>query len=146
MSQRHPIQHECVMLVTTVTKDRYQYFSDDTLAREATEAIYRTQTVHSFFLFGFVIMPDHCHLLVNVPPPETISMVMKSYKLSVSFGIAKGKIWQPRFHIRMIRNSWAALRYIHDNPVKKQLVSDPTSYKWSSASGLWDTTDLPSIL
>ncbi len=146
MSQRHPTQHGCIMLVTTVTKNRYPYFSDDTLAREAVEAIYRTQTVHTFFLFGFVIMPDHCHLLLHVPPPEKISTVIKSYKSSVSFGVARGVLWQPRFHIRIVQEPWRALQYIHENPVNEHLVTNSQAYRWSSASRLWDITELADVM
>ena len=56
--------------------------------------------------------------------------------------IGKGPIWQPRFHMRLPENAGAALRYIHQNPVKAGLVDCPLDYPWSSASGKWDIVGL----
>ncbi len=140
MTQRHPIQNEQMMFVTTVTKDRYPYFVDDAFARESVEALYRTQLVHAFFLFSFVVMPDHVHILVKIPAPEKISTVIKSYKLSVSRGIGNGVLWQPRFYVIIPNNPWKILSYIHHNPVVAGIVDDPKKYRWSSASGLWDVS------
>ncbi len=142
MSQRHPVQNDCLMFITTNTKNRTAFFADPAFGREAVEAIYRTQSVHTFFLFGFVVMPDHCHFLLKVIEPETISMVMKSYKSSVSFSIGIGKIWQPRFYIKGVSNAWQVLRYIHMNPVKAGLCEKPEDYPWSSSCGRWDITPL----
>jgi REP element-mobilizing transposase RayT len=133
------------MFVTINTKKRYPYFYDTAFAREAVEGLYRTQLVHPFFLFGFVVMPDHCHFLVNVPSPETIAMVIKSYKNSVTSSVARGGLWQGRYYVVFPKNSWRILDYLHQNPVKAQLCDAAESYPWSSASGLWDVTPLPSL-
>lgn len=145
MTQRHPIQNDGVMLVTAVTRDRTPFFADPPVAREAVEALYRTQHLHAFFLFGFVIMPDHCHLLINVPPPETVSMVMKSYKSSVTFSAGLGPMWQQRFHILLPAKPWKALEYIHMNPVRAGLADHMQDFPWSSASGKWDVTVMDSL-
>ncbi|MEQ1849329.1 MAG: transposase [Candidatus Peribacteraceae bacterium] len=142
MTQRHPIQNDSVMFITTVTRDRIPYFLDDALAREAVECLYRVQSLRPFFLHGFVIMPDHCHFLIRVRKPEKISSIMKSYKAGVTYAIGNGKLWQPRFHILIPDKPWHALRYIHHNPIDAGLVEDPKEYRWSSASRKWDVTPL----
>ena len=116
-------------------------FMDPAYARTAIESLYSTQEIKPFFLHSFVIMPDHCHVLLRVPSPMTIAAVMNSYKRKVAFEIGK-PFWQPRFHLRIPRNPWIALEYIHMNPVKAGLVDDPADYPWSSASGRWDVTPL----
>jgi len=131
-----------IMLVSTNTKSRKPVFANPAYAHEAIDTLYRLQTLHPFFLFGFVIMPDHCHILLNVPPPETISVIMRQFKSGVSHNLGIGPFWQERFHMETPENSKAALKYIHENPVKAGLVDSPERYKWSSASGLWDVTDL----
>ena len=143
MSQPHPIQNDVVMFVTTNTFERKNTFQKDIYAREAIETLYRVQPIHPFFLYGFVIMPDHCHFLLCVPPPETISKIMNVYKSGVTFNTGlRRKMWQPRFHMRIPDDPETALRYIHMNPVKANLTEEPEDYKWSSASGLWDTSPL----
>ena len=143
MSQRHYIQNECLMLVTTVTANRLPLFRESANALEAVECLYRVQGLRPFFLYAFVVMPDHIHLLVEVPPPATISRIMNSYKSSIASGLGFRKIWQPRFHIREVNNRQAAVDYIHCNPCKKGLCLMPEEYLWSSASGKWDVSDLP---
>jgi putative transposase len=142
MVQLHPIQNGETMLVTTVTKHRQKVFSNDVYAREAIETLYRVQADHPFILFGFVVMPDHCHFLVHVTAPNTISKVMNIFKLGVSHNIGKGPVWQRRFHIRGVTDAGKALEYIHCNPIRASLCECPEDYPWSSASGQWDVTDL----
>lgn len=116
-------------------------FSNPTFAREAIDTLYRVQVSHPFFLFGFVIMPDHCHFLLNVPEPGKISNIMSVYKSGVTFNTGLKKVWQARFHIREIKNPQEALKYIFLNPVRKSLVEEPEKYPWSSASGKWDVSE-----
>ncbi|MEI8230192.1 MAG: transposase [Candidatus Peregrinibacteria bacterium] len=142
MTQRHFVQNDHRMLVTTNTRDRRPVFADPVHAREAVEHLYRVQQEMPFCLFGFVIMPDHCHFLVYVPAPATVSECMRTYKMGLTFQIGIGAFWQPRFHIRLVEDSSAALRYIHFNPVKAGLCENPEDYPWSSASGRWDVTEL----
>lgn len=125
---------------------RKPLFTNPSYAREAVEAIYRVQELYPFHLFGFVIMPEHDHMLLRVPAPGNISSVVRSYKRAVSHAIGIGPIWQPRFHVRMPDDPHAALAYIHQNPVKAGFVSTAEDYPWSSASGKWDVQDLGFIM
>jgi len=141
VSQRHPILNEDVQLVTTVTARRMTIFADPVHAREAVECLYRVQARHPFFLYGFVIMPDHCHFLVRVPAPQKISTIMNVFKSGMTFNLGIPKLWQSRYHIRSVKNMPEALRYVHLNPIKAGLSDSVTEYLWSSASGKWDITE-----
>ncbi|MFA6522924.1 MAG: transposase [Candidatus Peribacteraceae bacterium] len=142
MSQRHPILNDSRMLVTTVTKGRYPFFLRAANAREAAECLYRVQSLHPFLLYSFVIMPDHCHFLLRVPPPETIVVVMGSFKSGLTFDTGIPKLWQRRYHIRIARSSAAVLRYIHSDPVRNGLAENNADYPWSSACGRWPVSPL----
>lgn len=142
MTQRHPVQADQVMFVTTNTLRRRPIFASPAHAREAVEVLYRVQEQHPFFLFGFVIMPDHAHVLLHVPEPENIARVMRAYKSGLAHSIAGGPLWQQRYHIVLPRQPFAALRYIHRNPVRAGLAASPEDYPWSSASGQWDVSEM----
>lgn len=143
MSQRHPTQHQALMFITTNTKDRSPVFSDAAYAREAVESLYRIQQSNLFFLYAFVIMPDHCHFLLHVTEHSSISRLMYAYKRAVSFEIGK-PIWQPRFYLKIVKgDADRVIRYIHANPVKRNLCDQPSQYPWSSASGRWDVSQIP---
>ena len=142
MSQRHHTQNQHMMLVTTNTENRVDYFLRPPHAREAVECLYRIQHYNPFFLYAFVVMPDHCHFLLHVPEHGSVSRTMYMYKRAVSFAIGKPE-WQGRFHLVIPRSVERTIGYIHSNPVRAGLCKSPQDYAWSSASGRWDVAELP---
>ncbi len=130
------------MLITTNTINSEPYFGNDAYAREAIESLYRIRKIYPFYLYEFVIMPDHIHLFMKVNKPYTISKIMNVYKSGLTFNIGIKKLWQARFDIRIVKDANNVIQYIHMNPVKAELVSKPEDYPWSSASGKWDTDHL----
>ncbi len=130
------------MLITTCTNSRDPVFANDACARIAIETLYSIQHYYPFFLYGFVIMPDHCHFLLRVPEGGSISKIMNVYKRAVTFNLGMKYVWQKRFHMRLVNNVPEALRYVHANPVKKGLCKIAEEYRWSSACGRWDVMEL----
>lgn len=147
MTQRHPVQNDLLTMVTTNTLDRQPIFRDPSYAREAVECLYRVQELHPFFLYGFVIMPDHCHILMTVPIPETLSNIIGAFKSGLTFdlGLNGGCLWQRRFHATIVNNSHTALRYIYRNPVRAGLAGKQEDYPWSSACGQWTVMPLDGL-
>jgi len=143
MFQRHFVQNQRMMFVTSNLSERKPLFANPTFANEVVLALYKTQQIHPFFLYGFVIMPDHCHVLLSVPEHGSVSKIMHTFKRSVSFALEQGSIWQSRFHIVYPKNSNEILTYIYQNPVRANLSNEPESYPWSSASGKYDVLQLP---
>jgi len=48
----------------------------------------------------------------------------------------RGALWQSRYHEEALQTDealWAAVEYVHHNPVAAGLVSNPAEYPWSSA-------------
>jgi putative transposase len=96
---------------------------------------------YAFALVGYVVMPEHVHLLMSESTAATPSIVMQVLKQDVSRALQRGApsesrvFWQPRFYdfnvwTRKKRNE--KLNYIHLNPVKRGLVDDPKMSPWSS--------------
>jgi putative transposase len=137
MTQRHPVQNNETMFITTNIQNRKPIFNNPAYALEAIETLYRLRMLYHFELFGFVIMPDHCHFLMRVFEPHSISTVMKQFKSGVAFNIGKGPIWQPRFYIRAPEKSYEVLKYIHRNPTKAGIAETVEQYPWSSANERW---------
>lgn len=131
------------MLVTSVTRNRKPFFVDPAFAREAIETLYRVKERHPFSLFGFVIMPDHCHFLVYVGWPQTISGIMNVYKSGLTFNMGIPRMWQAGFHMQVPEDLSKALDYIHQNPVKANIVQNAETYPWSSAASQWPVLAAP---
>jgi putative transposase len=92
-----------------------------------------------FGLYGYVVMPDHAHLLLH---PKTVSLpkIMRDLKSKTGLALSKirnrpGPIWQRSyfdFICRRTRDFPNKLDYIHQNPKAAGLVEHPEDWRWSS--------------
>jgi putative transposase len=111
------------------------------------------RTRYQFVVVGYVIMPEHVHLLISEPQEKNPSTVMQALKLGFArrvivqakrrwnpsqatlVGHLPQHIWQKRFYDF---NVWTEhkriekLRYMHRNPVQRGLVESPELWRWSS--------------
>ena len=90
---------------------------------------------YDFHLFGYVIMPEHVHLLLTEPKKALLSKTLQALKLSVSVKTNKHPFWQTRyydFNVFTPQKHIEKLKYIHRNPVTRGLVSNPEDWTWSS--------------
>lgn len=117
----------------------------------------QTRKKYQFFVAGYVVMPEHVHLLIGEPKIEDPSRVMQVLKQRVSLqcrakkGAAKQQLntfseqlppafWQPRsydFNVRTEKKYVEKLNYIHSNPVRRGLVESPELWPWSSFRHYW---------
>ena len=102
--------------------------------------------MYSFVVLGYVVMPEHVHLLISEPRRGSVSTVMQAMKESFAHKLlrrASGDampldqehVWQRRFYDFVVftnRKRVEKLRYIHRNPVKRGLVLEPRQWQWSS--------------
>ncbi len=103
----------------------------------------RARQKYRFVVFGYVVMPEHFHLLIGEPEVGNPSVVMKVVKerftkLLHHGGMRTGAIWQKRyydFNVCTKEKRIEKLRYIHRNPVKRGLVKTPEEWQWSSFRG-----------
>ena len=93
-------------------------------------------------IYGYVVMPEHVHLLVSEPANETLADAIHYLKLSFAKRVRSRRgavepksFWQKRYYDRNVRDAEefaVKLRYLHRNPVKRGLVKEPSDWKWSS--------------
>jgi putative transposase len=118
----------------------------------------QTRERYRFVVVGYVVMPEHVHLLLSEPEIGTPSTVMQVLKQRTArallpkkkrrdprqrslFGeVPRAPFWQARFYDF---NVWTSkkriekLRYMHRNPVKRGLVTSPEQWRWSSCRFYW---------
>jgi putative transposase len=93
------------------------------------------QIRYDFVVCGYVVMPEHVHLLVSEPNKALLSKAIQALKLSVSVPSSERPFWQPRYYDFNVHNQGKTsekLRYMHRNPVKRGLVEKPEHWQWSS--------------
>jgi putative transposase len=106
---------------------------------------------YKLIILGFVVMPEHIHLLVTEPEIANLSVVIKALKQSLARKVLSGRkkrsdlrlfadefpktFWQARFYdfnVYTEKKRIEKLRYIHRNPVTRGLVEIPEDWRWSS--------------
>jgi putative transposase len=105
-------------------------------------------------IYGYVVMPEHVHLLLSEPEQASLAEAMHFLKLSfakrlrgirlsqvsvqkrdANLGHRSTSFWQKRYYdrnVRDMREFMVKLRYLHRNPVKRGLVKEAGDWKWSS--------------
>ena len=91
-------------------------------------------------IHAYVLMTNHVHLLMSPAEIDSISLVMQSIGRRYVQYVNKeykrtGTLWEGRHKASLIDAEHyllACSRYIEMNPVKANMVSHPSLYKWSS--------------
>lgn len=114
-------------------------------AEALTSTLERMRKKYPFIVIGYVVMPEHFHLLMSEPQKATLPTVMQAIKLGFPRrvlashpGLIDGDAhhpWLPRFYDFNVWNDQKRtekLRYMHQNPVTRGLVNQPDQWRWST--------------
>ena len=92
------------------------------------QTLERVRKWYGLYVTGYVVMPEHVHLLISEPERASLAVAIQTLKQIVSYQLHKlaagGPFWQARYY--------DFKRYIHRNPVKRGLVESPEQWAWSS--------------
>jgi putative transposase len=108
--------------------------------RAFLSALVQTQVRYPFRLYGYCLMPNHFHLLLEPEPGRSISRILQSLTVAHTWRYHRqhatvGHVWQGRFKSPVIQSDEHALtvlRYIEANPLRAGLVTDLRDHPWSS--------------
>ena len=114
----------------------------------------QTRKRYRFVVVGYVVMPEHIHLLLTEPEAGTPSTGMQVLKQRTARALlpkrkpcdprqiklfgetpARAPFWQTRFYdfnVWTEKKRVEKLRYMHRNPVKRGLTAAPEDWRWSS--------------
>jgi putative transposase len=150
---RRAYQPGGTFFLTLVTHQRIPLFNDPTARQLLHESLAQTRRDRPFELVATVLLPDHLHLVLTLPPDES--------DFSIRVGAIKGRftrrwlangggetsqspsrtdheyrgLWQKRFWEHAVRDLDDLNRccdYVHFNPVKHGLASCPHEWSWST--------------
>jgi putative transposase len=103
-------------------------------------------------IVGYVVMPEHVHLLVSEPEKKSLAVAIQLLKQNTSRLLKRRKrsdlrqgrlfageddcpFWQVRyydFNVWSEKKRVEKLKYMHRNPVQRGLVEKPEDWRWSS--------------
>ena len=136
-----PVRYQnqgCVHFITFSCYGRMPLL-DSRAAKETFErTLERVRMWYGCSIAGYVVMPEHVHLLLSEPERSKLSVTIQMLKQITSQKLrAKHlpRFWQVRYYDFPV---WSEakriekLRYIHRNPVKRGLCDRPEDWEWSS--------------
>jgi putative transposase len=118
-------------VITSVTHQRRRIFQRTANAELLMTTLFRYQQQGRFLLHGFVVMPDHLHVLLTPAADQTIERCVQLVKGGFSFAIRNSfndTAWQDGYHAHRItdmRDYENQLSYIANNPVRKNYADHP---------------------
>ena len=102
------------------------------------ETLEQVRRWYGIYVIGYVVMPEHVHLLLTEPERSTLAITLQMLKQNVSHKVLHPpdtQFWQTRyydFNLRSSEKRIEKLKYIHRNPVRRGLVEKPEDWEWSS--------------
>jgi putative transposase len=141
---------------------RQQFLTRDRTRQWLVEALHEARRKYALRIIAWVFMPEHVHLLLQPQrDPYRMSRILSSIKLPVTIharnwvldqvptflthmldeqpnGIRTVRFWQRGGgydrNIFTAEELWEKIAYIHQNPLRRRLVSQAVDWHWSSAA------------
>lgn len=153
MPSRQIYDEDCQAQFITFSCYRRRRLLDHELIRDALVEILSEKIQHDKGICsGYVIMPNHVHMIVWFEDASRLPKFMQRFKQSSSILLKKRLLglvpnyaktfakndpfWQPKyyaFNLYSLKKAEEKLNYMHKNPVKAGLVERAIDWQWSSA-------------
>lgn len=151
------LDYRC-FFITTTCYNFLHLFNSNKYFKILYDSIVFLNKKYNAYIMGYVLMPNHIHLILYFDKENKLSEYMRDFKKFTSIEIRrqiekdgryklldelryekrqqKFRVWQHRFddvvlYTRKVLET--KLEYIHQNPVKAGIVDFPTEYIYSSA-------------
>jgi len=139
--------------VTFTCYHRNKYLNSASARDVFEQTLERVRRWYNLAIIGYVVMPEHVHLLLSEPERSSLAVALQMLKQISSRKLHKmggprfrpvlakrgeqmnQTVWQKRyydFNVFSDHKRIEKLRYMHRNPVKSGLVEKPEDWKWSS--------------
>jgi REP element-mobilizing transposase RayT len=149
--------------VTANCLNRLNAFQNERYCRLFLQAVQELKETRPFKLIAYVLMLDHCHLIVNPSDGRITDLTGALKGLSARYIIdaapagefllekpaadgATHQLWQDSFKSLALWSNWMIwqkINYIHNNPVKAGLVKSAADYRWSSFRAFYSGSEEP---
>jgi len=124
-------QKQSTYAITISTFQQQRHFQRTANAELFIQTLFQHQAKGRFQLHGFVIMPDHVHVLITPAIDQSTAKCVQYIKGGYSFAVrsqSSGEISHSGYHDHRIRGAddfRNQLLYIASNPIRKQYEDYP---------------------
>ena len=140
-SPPHPFRESGAYLITAATYEHAPIVAPEARRSEFEGQLLGALQAAGVEMVGWVVLPNHYHVLVNVGSLDDVSAALKLLHGSASraWNLEDGltgrrQVWY-KFADRCMRDerqARRALNYVHYNPVRHGYSDDPLEWPWSS--------------
>jgi REP-associated tyrosine transposase len=150
-AREHATHNRQTYMVTSETWGRRSLFLAEPWARLFIDTLYHYRG-SGYQLHAFVVMPEHFHALIT--PTASLERAVQyikggfSHRAKAELG-SNMEVWQKGFSDHRIRDAAdyeQHVNYIHFNPVRAGLCSQPEEYDYSSAHSGFELDEAPQRL
>lgn len=137
--QRREISKTSVYHIMMRGNEKKDIFIDEEDKMKFIDILIEKKQDEAYYLYAYCLMNNHVHLIIKEGKDE-LSRIMKRINISYAHYFNDkydrvGHIFQDRFRSEAIESEaylLSAIRYIHMNPVKANVVKETSQYSWSS--------------
>lgn len=152
------------VFITTTALDFAPVFRQDDAKDRVVARLFEDHRFYGAVLDAYVVMWNHLHLVSRLPSTQGVAWFVQRLKshiardilptldreqrglLAVQTTLNRHAFWQRSFRSVVIDTDpmlWQKVSYIHENPLRAKLVSQPEEYRWSSAAFYRDQSWTP---
>ena len=158
MKLKHLDHDGSARFITFCTHKKIPLLTNNVIRNIIINSIEAARKVYGFLLIGYVIMPEHVHLVIIPGIDTNVGVIIGDIKRLSSKRILKiiktennnalmdklivcrdGRsrlaFWQRRCYdhnCRSEKSMWEKVNYCHNNPVNRDLVQNREDWEWSS--------------
>ncbi|NLG49991.1 MAG: transposase [Chloroflexi bacterium] len=131
-----------IYFITCVTHERRPFFDNADDLELLRDTMRQARDYHPFKMHSYALMPNHFHLLIQIPETTNVSKLLQSIQWNTTRKYKQAHhltgplhLWQRGFWDHVIRNAEDYERhfnYIHYNPIKHGLATSAGDYPHTS--------------
>ena len=139
----HPLHVAGVYLLTAACYEHARHMASPARRQDLLGLIQQQCQAREITLYAWVVLPNHYHLLADVPEMSALGELFRrahgrtAHDWNEDDGAPGRRVWY-RYSDRAMRSEahfYAALNYVHANPVRHGWVASP--YAWEESSVHW---------
>lgn len=143
---RENIKSNFIHIVTKGIKDEFIFYKKDYKNKYIELITKYSKKIENIRIIAYCVMDNHVHILMHTNNIHDVESFMR--KVNTSYAIfynvsedRNGYVFANRYHTQIIQNEehlFLCIDYIHKNPVKAGIVSEPYNYAYSSCKQMQD--------
>jgi putative transposase len=145
-TRQHRLPDECYRGFATVAftcciNDKKKNIARAEIVLAFSEILFKESIKLDCDVLAYIFMPDHCHILLQGKSERADTLkAIESFKQKSGFWLSKNNNeieWQKSFFDHILRTEEETdkhMRYILENPVRKEIIEDWKKYPWKGSS------------